>query len=146
MRNHRLLRAYTRVSPSIEHQPVALPKISNGSSKQTTPTSPDTTLPCDDLNPPVQSQGRSLPKTDVHEEVTDSVPALPMEDPESTGGSTMVHEQPSSPQRVGEQPTVVPETTTSGNGSKPSQLPACARGKCRPPMYFEPEMRKCETS
>ena len=101
LRNRLFLRACTPVTPCIEHQPVTLPRTQSDNIKPPQPPIPllDSNLPCDSSNPPLQSQERSTPTAEPHDEAKDNHLTTTKEDCMLTGEVTGDNEQPSNSTR-----------------------------------------------
>ena len=144
LRNCRFLRAYTPVTPSIEHQPVTLPKTQSDNIKPLQPPIPllDSNLPCDSSNPPLQSQERSTPTAEPHDEVKDTHLMTTMEDRMLTGDVPGDQEHPCNSNSHRIPPPTIPETAASVDVPQRPSPPARPRRDCHPPKYYDAETGK----
>ena len=144
LRNRRFLRAYTPVTPSIEHQPVTLPKTQNDNIQPLQQPIPllDSNLPCDSSNPPLPSQEKSTPIAKPHDEAKDTHLTTTMEDRMMTGDIPGDHEHLSNSNPNGIPPPTIPETASSVDVPQPQSPPARPRRDRRPPKYYDTESGK----
>ena len=144
LRNRRFLRAYTPVTPSIEHQPVTLPRTQNDNIQPLQQPIPllDSNLPCDSSNPPLLSQERSTPTAKSHDEAKDTHLKTTMEDRMMTGDIPGDHEHLSNSNPHGIPPPTIPETASSADVPQPQSPPARPRRDHRPPKYYDAESGK----
>ena len=146
--SRRFLRAYTPVTPSIEHQPVTLPRTQNDNIQPPQPPIPllDSNLPCESSNPPLLSQERSTPIAKLHDEAKDTHLTTTMEDRMMTGDIPGDHEHLSNSNAHGISPPAIPETASSVDVPQPPSPPARLRCDRRPPKYYDAESGKMDSS
>ena len=144
LRNRHFLRAYTPVTQSIEHQPVTLPRTQSDNIKPLQPPIPllDSNLPCDSSNTPWQSQERSTPTAEPHDEAKDTHLTTTMDYRMLTGDVLGDHEQPSNNNPHGIPPPTIPETTSMVDVTQPPSPPAPPRRDCHPPKYYDAKTGK----